>query len=151
MYIAVDPEGALHVATQTDDALAELAANFKVCDRAAEAVASVLDAEAPGVAASMRDVAAREGGDQVKICTAARATTVSLRQAVGDFTRQAEKLRDEIADMTEAVEQAVEHGVDRFQQGVAEVEHLGEQVARQAHDIAEMMTGSSKTPRKLDR
>jgi len=151
MHIAVDPEGTLHIANKTDDALADLAANFEVCDRAAEAAAVVLAAEAPGVAASLRDVAACEGADQVKICTAAKAATFSLRGAVGDFTRLGDCIKDQIVDMTEAVGDAVEQGVDRLQQGVSDIGRVGEKVAHRAYGIAEMMSGPSKTLRRSDR
>lgn len=195
MYLAVNPEETLNVADKTDVALDDLAANFEVCDRAMEAAAALLTTEAPGVATSLRDVSTQEGTAQVKVRTAARDSTTSLREAVGDFARQAEWVRDGVVRTTETIGQVVGAGANILQQGAGEVQRIrdnvidgavetgqnvvsgaveagqnavkgavkaggnaidgvrevGETVLERGFGIAEMMTGSAKAARKLDR
>jgi hypothetical protein len=137
MQISVDPEGTLRVATKTTQALDGLAENFDTCDRATDAVAAMLANGAPSVAASVRDVAAREGGHRTKAFAQAHAANASLRDAVGDFVRFGEKAVDEFEELRRDVERAAEHGVDKIHQGISEAGRLANGVAGEVRDIGE--------------
>jgi hypothetical protein len=137
MQIAVDPEGTLRVATKTTQALDGLAENFDTCDRATDAVAAILAGGAPSVAASVRKLAAREGGHRTKAFAQAHAANASLRDAVGDFVRFGEGAVKEFDKIRREAELAAEYGVDKIHQGISEVGRFANGVAGEVRDIGE--------------
>jgi hypothetical protein len=137
MMISVDPAATLQVADKADLALADLEEIFATCDAATASAAALLDNGAPSVAASVRDVAAREGGNRTKAFAQAHASTASLRDAVGDFVRFGEETVEELEKMRRGAEQVFAYGVDRFQQGVEDVRDFGEGVIDGARDLGE--------------
>ena len=137
MQISVDPDATLQVASKTDQALARLEATFDICDNATATVAALLANGAPAVAASVRDVAAREGGHRTKAFAQAHAANGSLRDAVGDFVRFGEDAVEELERIRRSAESVFEYGVDKFQQGVDEVRRFGEGVIDGARDVGE--------------
>lgn len=137
MQISVDPDATLQVVSKTDQALADLEEIFATCDGATSAVAAILANGAPAVAASVRDVAAREGGHRTKAFAQAHAANGSLRDAVGDFVRFGEETVEELERIRSDAEAVFEYGVDKLQQGVDDVRRFGEGVIDGARDVGE--------------
>ena len=137
MQISVDPDATLQVASKTDQALADLEENFATCDGATSAIAGMLANGAPSVAASVRDVAAREGGHRSKAFAQAHAANGSLREAVGDFVRFGEETVEELEKMRRVAEQAAAYELGKFQQGVDDVRRFGGGVIDGARELGE--------------